>query len=292
MASKKRIATALGGSGYAPGYGKVKAPPKPKPTAWGGGLGNSIQSSGQLAMTKFTPQTPKPQTSGGGGAAAGQGTDAGPTALPVDPTYDAQIGAYGKTRDDTIAGLEGQRTSGLLGYGYSASYDDKGNVSALAYDPNNPYSQAALARTVYQQSKTGTNNSMAAGGQLYSGALTNAQNQNDTNFNVGENGRQTSLINFLNNINAGEIGARNDYATNFANAGADRLGRAPSNPNYTPTDGGAASPAAGAGPSVNGKPIDLSKWVTTDYKSPTGKPARLYADGHREVFTDGKWKRV
>jgi hypothetical protein len=216
--------------------------------------------------------------------------------LPVDPTYDAQIGAYTRTRDDTVAGLQGQRTSGLLSAGYNATYDANGNVASLAYDPNNPYSQAALARTVYQQSKTGTNNSMAARGQLYSGALTNAQNQNDTNFNVGENSRQTALTNFLNGITTGQTAAKNDYTTNFANAGADRLGRAPTNPNYTPTDanaGATPAPAAGpSGPSVNGKPLDLSKWITTESKNSKGHPVRAFGDGHREVFTNGAWKRV
>lgn len=281
----KRVATALAGYGNVPGYGKVNAPAKPKPQAMGwGGLAHFGMPS---TASNYTPQTPKPP--GGGVPGVGQGTGSGPTALPVDPTYDAQIGAYGRTRDDSIAGLEGQRTAGLLGYGYTATYDANGNVSGLAYDPNNPYSQAALARVAYQQSKEGSSNSLAARGQ-FGGALTNAQNANDTNFNVGENSRQTLLTNFLNGINTGEIAARNDYNTNFANAGADRLGRAPTNPNYTSTD-------AGAKPAVS--PLDQWKAaaaggtsVKTTYKNAQGHDVRVLANGSKEVLVNGVWKKV
>src|SRR5206468_1113647 len=107
-----------------------------------------------------------------------------PTAPPVDPLYDQQIAGLGRTKGDTLADLTRQRTAGLLGYGYNATYGADGLVQSLTYDPNNPYSQAALARKVYQQSKTGTTNSLAARGLLYSSAMNNAQDANDTNYNV------------------------------------------------------------------------------------------------------------
>jgi hypothetical protein len=78
------------GFGVAPGFGKVT---NKKPTAWGGGRGNSIQSS--LANHPvFTPQTPShtAPAAGGGGPAV-----TGPAALPVDPLYDKTIAGLGRT---------------------------------------------------------------------------------------------------------------------------------------------------------------------------------------------------
>jgi hypothetical protein len=102
----------------------------------------------------------------------------------------------------------GDVPQGLSTSGYTATYGADGLVQSLAYDPNNPYSQAALARTIYQQSKSGTTNSMAGRGLLYSSAINNAQNQNDTNFNVGEDSRQKGLIGFLNGLTGQEKGAK------------------------------------------------------------------------------------
>jgi hypothetical protein len=87
----------------------------------------------------------------------------------------------------------------------------KGNATGLTYDPNNVYSQASLARKTYQQSKAGTSVNMAARGKLYSGALVNAQNANDSNFSVGEDARQKSLLRFLAGIKTRETNAGTDY---------------------------------------------------------------------------------
>lgn len=279
MAAKKTgLAAMLANYKKPSSYGSPalqKTPAIPKAITGAASFGGpSPQSSGSPAPVWTPPAQPT-------------GAD-----LPVDPAYDAQVGAYGKSRDDTIAGLEGQRKSGLLGYGYNAEYNADGTVKALAYDPNNPYSQAALARTVYQQSKAGTTNSMAERGLLYGTALTNAQNQNDTSFNVGEDSRQKALTNFLNQVQAGETSAKNDYATNFANAGADRISRAPSNPNYSPA-APTAAPAAAAGPST----ADLiAQWkadpITTTYKNAQGHPVRVHANGIKEVQINGVWKKV
>lgn len=242
MATKKRVATALANYKTPSSFGSPALKKTPKTPAWG-------------SAAPVSPASRAPSPAAGIGASA----SSDPTALPVDPIYDNQLGQYGKNRDDTLAGLEGQKSSALLGYGYTQGAD-----GALAFDPNNPYSQAALARTVYKQSKAGTTNSLAAQGQLYSGAMVNAQNQNDTNFNVGENSRQNALTNFLNRVTQGETSARNDYSTNVIGAGGDRVARAATNPNYTNT-GGAPAPAASPLPASTLALIE--KWRTqgTDY---------------------------
>jgi hypothetical protein len=207
--------------------------------------------------------------------------------LPVDPVYDKQIAGYGQTRDNTISGLEGQKTSTLADYGYGATYDANGNVASLTVDPNNPYSRAAQLKKSYDQAKTGTTNGLAARGQLYSGAMTNAQNANDTGYSQGVNTLEKNLGQILASIIGGERTARTDYTTNEGTAYGDRVGRAGQSPLYSPT---AADAAPAAAPATSN--IDLSKWIQSEYKSPSGLPARRFGDGHREVFQNGQWKRV
>jgi hypothetical protein len=208
--------------------------------------------------------------------------------LPVDPVFDQSVGALGRTRDDTIAGLEGQKTSTLADYGYSATYNPDGSVASLTVDPNNPFSRAAQLKKSYDQAKTGTGNSLAAQGQLYSGALANAQNANDTGYSQGQNTLEKSLGSILAGIIGGERTARSDFETGKGTAFGDRVTRAGSNPLYSPT--AADAPAAPAAPATSN--IDLSKWIQSEYKSPSGLPARRFGDGHREVFQNGQWKRV
>lgn len=174
--------------------------------------------------------------------AAAPAAPAGPTPLPLDPQYDATEAGLRRTRDDTLAGLSGQRTQTLGAYGYSAQYNPDGSVASLAFDPNNPFSRAALARTRYQQSKTGTQNSMASRGSLYAGSLQQAQGINDTNFNQNEDQLQKQLGAALAGILGQERSAKSTYESGIGQAGADRITRAGDSPLYSPQ--GSSPPAA------------------------------------------------
>jgi hypothetical protein len=105
------------------------------------------------------------------------------------------MGGLTQTRDDTIGGLQQQRGAGLQEYGYT----EDPNTHAIAFDPNNPYSQAALLRKHYQQAKTGNTTSYAAQGQLYAGSLQNAQNASTDQFNASDDALTNAVINFLAN---------------------------------------------------------------------------------------------
>jgi hypothetical protein len=70
------------------------------------------------------------------------------------------MGGITQTRDDTLSGLTSQRAQGLAAYGYT----EDPTTGALAFDPNDPYSQASLALKSYNQAKTGNTNSYAANG--------------------------------------------------------------------------------------------------------------------------------
>lgn len=155
--------------------------------------------------------------------------------LPPDPAYDQQLAGLGRTRDDTLDALRTQRHNTLLDYGYTSSEDSSGNVTGVAFDPSNPYSQAALMLRNYRQRQAGTTNSMAARGQLYSGALVDAQDATTTNYNVGEDRLQKALLGFLARNSQAQGRAKSDYETQAGVAEGEAVARAPKNPLYDAT---------------------------------------------------------
>jgi hypothetical protein len=296
--------TVVSGSGYAPGYGKVTNPTKRKPLLGGSGP-NSIRDGAARALTKYTPQIP-----GSGAGAPAAGTGPAPqveniTALPPDATYEQQIGALGRSRDDTLAQLAGQRTSTLADYGYNASFDGSGGVTGLTVDPNNPYSKAALLQKSYENAKRGTTTGLAAQGHLYSSSMTNEQNNNDTGYSTSKDNLEKNLGSILASILGQERATRTAYETDAAGAYGDRVGRASSNPTYSPT--GTGAPAASAAPATYSSMIDsppagsstadklkvLAQYgAVNEYKNAQGHQVRTFKDGHKEVLVDGRWKRV
>lgn len=186
-----------------------------------------VTAPGSPAASAATPAPSQPVTPAPSSAA-----------LPPDPSYDQTVGALGRQRDTTLSGLASQRTTGLLNYGYT---EDAGG--ALAFDPTNPYSQAAQMKLRYDQSRKGTGNSMASRGQLYAGAYQQGQDIINRNQGQSEDALQKALIGFL----AGNTGARGkaqtDYELGLAGAEGDRISRAGSNPLYSPT---AEQPVAGS----------------------------------------------
>lgn len=157
------------------------------------------------------------------------------TPAPPDPAYQAQIAALARQRDSTLSDLSGQQSRSLLDYGYNASYDQAGGVSGLSFDPSNPFSRAALLQKSYQQNKSGTLNSMAARGQLYAGALQQAQDVNDTNYQQSNDSLQKQLIASLAGIQAAKTKAGTDYEFGSGQALGTSTQNATSNPLYTPT---------------------------------------------------------
>lgn len=257
------------------GYSKPKLPPRnvrpkaptfhpapaPKtPTIYRWGQSNPAYSSGPPSSTpRAAPAAAAAPTAPAAPAART------PAQLPVDPVYDAQVGAYGHQRDDTLAGLTQAQTGTLADYGYGATFDANGNVTGLTFDPNNPYSRAALLRKNYQQSKTGTANTMASRGQLYGGAFGQAQNIEDNRYQQNENDLQKALTGSLSSIAQKRRQAGTDYETNVANAFGERTARAAaSDTGDSAFTDGSSSTSSTAGPAsysgarglVGGKYID------------------------------------
>lgn len=194
-------------------------------------------------------------------------------ALPPDASYEATIAGLASRRDSTVAGLGQQRQQGLLDYGYT-----EGAPGQIAFDPTNPYSQAAILKRNYDQARAGNTNSYAARGQLYSGALQNAQDESQFRQGQASDSLQKGLLAFLANNTQAQFGAGSDYNLGAGQALGDAIGRAPGNPAYNPVLSAAPTPAAATKATAGGPKVVAGK----DSK---GNPGvwHLWPDG-RKVF--------
>jgi hypothetical protein len=174
---------------------------RPKPVA-------NVQSLTPIPRAPVAPAAPSP-------------TPFNPNVLPPDAAYEQQIGALGAQRDTTLAGLATERQGGLLGYGYTQ--DQSGE---LAFDPNNPYSRAAVLKRHYDESRRGSGTSLAAQGQLYSGAYQTAQDYGNQQELQSSDALQKQLLAFLGRNTASAAQAGSAYETGVGAAGSDRLSRA------------------------------------------------------------------
>lgn len=211
----------------------------------------------------------------GGGGTAGVETAPEPVApgllpLPVDAAYDDEIAGHQKTRDDTITGLGGARTRGLLDYGFTEDPATK----ALAFDPNNPFSRAALLKKNFDVSRNATGQQMGAGGQLYAGSFQTAQDSINRNQLGSEDTLQKSLTGFLANNSNAVTNTGNQYEFNAARAAAARTGRAADNPLYSPTASTAALAPKPTPKPVVAKPVVAKKLPALMGKTLTAAPNR------------------
>lgn len=144
-----------------------------------------------------------------------------PGVLPPDATYDQTLAGLSRQRDVTLAGLATQKQQGLLNYGYTQ--DQSGG---LAFDPTNPYSQAAILKRNYDQSRASSGISLAARGQLYSGAYQNAQDYANRQELQSSDALQKQLMAFLSQNTQAGAQAGVAYEQGVGQAGGDRISRA------------------------------------------------------------------
>lgn len=183
-----------------PGYGSTSwyTRPAPRPGTTPGAYG----------LSPHTPLAQHPHRPHTASAAPTPGAPAAPAA-PGDvlpPATSPELLAAQAAANQNIA-LGNATDTWQIGqlrndYGYDAS----GNV-----DPSNPYSQAALLQKHYQQSQRGNLNSYADRGQLYSGALQNAQDAAYGSFKQGEYGLKRDLNNQLGQIAIGGLQRYGQY---------------------------------------------------------------------------------
>jgi hypothetical protein len=145
------------------------------------------------AMGPVKGLTPSRVTASGGTTDTG----AGSSAPPPDPTYEAARAAAG--RNIQIGDAEAAYQHAALSNEYGIG------------DASNPYSKAALLQNSYNQAKLATTNSLAAQGQLYSGAMVNAQGTNDRNYSINNDALLRAYQAAQHNVTLGQA---NSYATN------------------------------------------------------------------------------
>lgn len=154
---------------------------------------------------------------------------AGPLGLPSDSLYTTQTAANRAAYDTRINNDLQSETRLGLDYGIDFQRNADGSLGSYNISPtvdvSNPFSQAALLKRSYDQSVRGTTNSYAAQGQLYSGALENAQSENAfKNLQQQDSLLKQFRDNFL-NIGADRAAAGNELSTSNLDALQTLLGR-------------------------------------------------------------------
>ena len=220
-----------------------------------------------------TPSNPRPATGPGTGARSV------PPPLPPDPAYDQQVGAIDKGTKNTVAGLTGDRDRALLDYGYNVQYDADGNplTNTLTFDPTNVFSRAAQLRKRWMEARSGTQNGMAAQGQMLSGAYGRAQRQNNYGESAQTDAEMKGLLSFLARNGSQVAAAKIAGETAKGEAMGARVARVPENPLYDPTRSSAPGGMApgGAGPAnYNARPYRTQV-------VPGKGEWHVYADGRR-----------
>jgi hypothetical protein len=289
VAPYSQISVSLGGgqsapiSQYGTGPGKI-APYSQIPVSIGGG--KTIPADQYQAwLAKQGGAAGAPGGGGGGGAAASPYSASN---LPPDPQYDAQVLAAQKRRDFGLTGLTGERTRELSDYGFTEG------PGGPVFDPNNPFSKAAVLKYNYDKARRASAQSMGSTGGLYSGAFQSTQDY----VNRGQLGAEDALTKGLqaflaaNTRSAEQVGGL-DY-TDALNAAAEgRIGRFQTNPLYNP-------PPAPQADTTDGKP-PVPDYATPGPAAPAAKAYKTrrgknslghmgtwhdYPDGHSVFIKD------
>jgi hypothetical protein len=141
-------------------------------------------------------------------AAGGDGTQP----QPVDPFLESQ--RLAATNNIQLGDAESAWQQGQLQR--QSGFDATGNLVSSGADFN-PFSQAMQLQDAYHANRLGNTNSYAAQGQLYSGALQNAQGAADKSYAQGYDALKTSTLGGYHGLQAGRLG---NYASNTLGTGS------------------------------------------------------------------------
>ena len=168
-----------------------------------------------------------------------------PLATPAAPgwqdsTYNTALGNLRTNLANFGTSLTGAGTGIMADYGFTGPAFDPttfdpnnpGTVSndptataTFHVDPNNPFSKASLLKKSYDQQSRGDTNSMAAAGQLYSGAEQNAQNNDTSNYNQGFDTLSKGFLHDYGNLYGQWLTAQGNEQTGEGTAASDAIGR-------------------------------------------------------------------
>lgn len=143
----------------------------------------------------------------------GAGTATGPPATgttpqPYDPSTDEAAITGG--RNIALGNADAAYQQDNLNFDYGYRVDP--TTGQLVADASNPYSRAAMYQLAHDNSARGNTNSFAAQGQLYSGALTNAQSLNDQALTRNDAANKLAYQRATHGVQTGQL-------TTAANAG-------------------------------------------------------------------------
>lgn len=181
-------------------YGASIVKPKKKPVAKT--VGKPMYGAGATRLAKTPLPSPKPALK--------------PQVNPalIDPAYVAQ--QLSNRRNLAVSQAQGLYQQGQFGqdYGYNAQG---------ARDYSNPYSRAALLEETFKRNQGSTLGSYANQGQLYSGALGVAQNENARNYSIGSDQLQRAASGAYGNLALGQAQAYANYGTQADSGALDAI---------------------------------------------------------------------
>lgn len=183
------------------------------------------------------PRKKKPPTAGQSGWNP-SGSYAKPTITPPAPYTPQPYAPYMQAEsvyNRDMPSIDAQERQGYESLQRSYGYDASGGYGhGDKIDPTNPFSRASLLRKSYQQSQRGTGVSMAARGQLYSGALQSALQHGTQGFNAADNAQKLEYGAQRNQIGQNALSARNQLRDYLAGAQADAAQYQAANPPPAP----------------------------------------------------------
>lgn len=136
--------------------------------------------------SSWNPKGWKPQPKGPPKGIERPSSSTSTTSAPAPPPFDPQLEARRaalEARRQTLLGdlnVDLQQTSQGYGFKYDPSTGAFGG-----FDPTNPFSQAALLLQTRNEHRARATNTLATGGQQYSGISTTAQNEVNTEYDKG-----------------------------------------------------------------------------------------------------------
>lgn len=179
--------------------------------AYGASYGKTGPAKGIGGQVPLSGSSTAPVPVGLGGSASSQAAP-----QPYDPSFEAQ--KLGAQYNISTGAAEATYQTGQTAY--ESGYNQDGSVNSA-----NPYSQAQQYMDAWKRSVTGTNNSMAASGQLYSGARVNAQGRNDRGYAMASDALKRSTADRYHQIGVGQLQNYGQNATGVTGAQYDALRR-------------------------------------------------------------------
>lgn len=194
-----------------------------------------------------------------------------PAAAPVAPYTGTP---WSSAEELSNAGADAKYNAALLNLGYKRqAYQQEYGLDPGYNDYKaNPYSRAALLEQTYRRANRASGNSLAAMGQLYSGASQNAETYNRENNAQERNALESTYRKALQGVNEEEAGA---LATREEEKAAARWKaiEAAANAELEPEAAPAAPSSGGGGKKTNQKPVGASRWakIIKEHQKKKGK---------------------